>query len=91
VPHTSTVLSTVTDTTTRIVGTVTATGTVTQTVPTTTTQTTTVFYSVTGVSEPAVPPIPGFPLESILAGLGLGLLGLHLVYRNRKTRGRRAD
>jgi hypothetical protein len=41
-------------------------------------------YTKTGVTAPTPPPIPGFPLESILAGLGLGLLGVHLLYRNRR-------
>ncbi|MCJ7455490.1 hypothetical protein MUP07_01940, partial [Candidatus Bathyarchaeota archaeon] len=53
---------------------------------TTTIQTTTSMFTVTGVSTPTTPPIPGFPVESILAGLGVGLLGLHLIYRNRSAK-----
>jgi hypothetical protein len=43
------------------------------------------MYTATGAAQPAPPPIPGFPFESILAGLGLGLLGVHLIYRNRRV------
>jgi hypothetical protein len=52
----------------------------------TTTETTTIIYTVTGATLPTPLPIPGFPFESILAGLALGLLGLHLIYRNRQAR-----
>jgi hypothetical protein len=48
------------------------------------------MFTVTGVSTPATPPIPGFPVESILAGLGVGLLGLHLIYRNRSAKKERS-
>jgi len=39
--------------------------------------------TVTQAIPPASPLIPGFPLESILVGLGFGLLGLHLICRKR--------
>jgi hypothetical protein len=58
---------------------------VTSTSYTTTSVTTTSTYTVTGATPPTPPPIPGFPLESILAGLALGLLGVHLIYRNRRA------
>jgi hypothetical protein len=48
------------------------------------------MYTATGVAQPTAPPIPGFPLESILAGLGLGLLGVHLIYRNRRANRKRS-
>jgi hypothetical protein len=55
----------------------------------TTSETTTIIYTVTGATQPTYPPIPGFPFESILAGLALGLVGLHLIYRSRQTRKKR--
>jgi hypothetical protein len=58
---------------------------------TTTTVTSTSIYTVTGAEMPSPPPIPGFPLESILAGLGLGILGLHLIYRNRRAKRERSE
>jgi hypothetical protein len=45
------------------------------------------MFTVTGAPTPTPPPIPGFPLESILAGLAVGLLGVHLIYRNRRVEG----
>jgi hypothetical protein len=63
----------------------TASETVTSTLYTTTSLTTTSTYSAMTATAPAPPPIPGFPLESILAGLALGLLGVHLIYRNRRA------
>jgi hypothetical protein len=51
--------------------------------------TSTSTYSESGTSQPTPPPIPGFPLESILAGLALGLLGVDLVFRNRRANNRR--
>jgi hypothetical protein len=47
----------------------------------TTTATTTVTSTFTG----QVPPIPGFPLESILAGLVAGLAGLFVLRRRRRS------
>jgi carbohydrate-binding DOMON domain-containing protein len=79
----ATVYSTVTGTTTG--QTATATTTLTHTSQATTSQTITIMYTATGAARPNAPPIPGFPLESILAGLGLGLLAVHLIYRNRRV------
>jgi hypothetical protein len=65
--------------------TTTASQTITSTYYTTTSNISTSMFTVTGAPTPSPPPIPGFPLESILAGLGLGLLGVHLIYRNRRV------
>jgi hypothetical protein len=45
------------------------------------TATTTVTYTATGVSPPFPPPVPGFPFESIIAGLLLGVVLILLVHR----------
>lgn len=45
-------------------------------------------YTATYTSEFVLPPIPGFPVESILAGLVLGLLALGLVRRRHRTKTR---
>jgi hypothetical protein len=63
---------------------------VTSTSYTTISVTSTSMYSTTATA-PTPPPIPGFPLESILAGLALGLLGVHLVYRHRRTNRKHAS
>ena len=89
VPSTSTTWTTITGTATNRTVTATASETTTQTFYTTTGVTTTSIYTVTGATAPTPPPIPGFPLESILAGLGLGLLGVHLVFRNRRANKKR--
>jgi len=85
VPSTSTIWTTAAATTTNRTITTTASETVTSTSYTTTSITSTSTYTVTGATPPTPPPIPGFPLESILAGLALGLLGVHLIYRNRRA------
>jgi carbohydrate-binding DOMON domain-containing protein len=82
-------LSTVTGTTTNRTVTTTASQTITMTSYMSTVITSTSIYTVTGATPPTPPPIPGFPLESILAGLGLGLLGVHLVFRNRRANRKR--
>ncbi len=67
----------------------TASTTITQTVTTTTTSTsiTTTQTRTTQVGTVVVnPPIPGFPIESILAGLVFGLIALLLVRRRRTAR-----
>ena len=89
VPSTSTTWITTAATTTNRTVSTTVSQTVTSTSYTTTSVTTTSMYTVTGATPPTPPPIPGFPLESILAGLGLGLLGVHLVFRNRRANRKR--
>jgi hypothetical protein len=85
VPSTSTTLTMETATTTGQTIATTASQTMTSTHYTTTSNTSTSMFTVTGAPTPTPPPIPGFPLESILAGLGLGLLCVHLIYRNRRV------
>jgi hypothetical protein len=84
VPSTSTTWTNVAATTTNRTITTTTSETVTSTSYTTISVTSTSIYSAT-VTAPTTPPIPGFPLESILAGLALGLLGVHLIYRSRRA------
>jgi len=43
-------------------------------------------YTATYTNELVLPPIPGFPIESILAGLMLGLIALGLVRRRERRR-----
>jgi hypothetical protein len=47
------------------------------------TQTITVTYITTGASLPT-PPVPGYPFESIVMGLFLGLLVVLLIHRSRR-------
>jgi M6 family metalloprotease-like protein len=42
-------------------------------------------YTATYTNEFILPPIPGFPIESIIAGLLLGLLAIGLIRRKRNT------
>ena len=85
VPSTSTTWTNVAATTTDRTITTTTSETVTSTAYTTIDVTSTSTYSATGDPSPTPPPIPGFPLESILAGLALGLLGVYFIYRNRRA------
>jgi hypothetical protein len=49
------------------------------------TPTTTTTQATSSVSTPlALPPIPGFPLESILAGILVGIAALIILRRRRK-------
>lgn len=82
----STVWSPATGTTTNRTITATASQTVTVTSYATKNVTSTSIFTVTGATPPSPPPIPGFPVESILAGIALGLLGIHLIYRNRRAK-----
>jgi hypothetical protein len=49
------------------------------------TPTTTTTQATSSVSTPlALPPMPGFPLESILAGILVGMAALAILRRRRK-------
>ena len=85
VTTTSTTTQSVTATTTVATSTVSTTVTSTQTVPTTTTSTTLVVTTGT-MGLPPSSPVPGFPLESILAGLVAGVAALFMLHRRRRTR-----
>ena len=84
VPSTFTTLTGATAITTNRTVTATESQTVTSTSYTTESITTTSIYVVTGASPPTLL-IPGFPLESIIAGLLLGLVGVSLIYRKRRA------
>jgi photosystem II stability/assembly factor-like uncharacterized protein len=81
VTATSTTTQSVTATSTVVTSTVSTQVTSTLTVPTTATSTTLVVT--TGTVAPS--PVPGFPLESILAGLVAGAAALFVLHRRRPT------
>jgi hypothetical protein len=83
VTATSTTTQFVTATSTVATSTVSTQVTSTQTV----TSTTTVWETTTGTTTitPVPAPIPGFPIESILAGLAAGATALLVLHRRRRT------
>jgi hypothetical protein len=84
VTTTSTITQSVTATTTVTTSTVSTSTTSTQTLTSTTTSTT--LAVTTGfIGLPPSSPVPGFPVESILAGLVAGVAALFMLHRRRRT------
>ncbi len=71
-------------TTTSTVATVATTETVTVTSSVPTTTATTTYLTETGTTTMSIAPIPGYPIESIMVGIGLAVTVL-VVMRRRKT------
>jgi hypothetical protein len=84
VTTTSTTTHSVTATTTVATSTVSTSTTLTQTLTTSTTSTTLVV-TVGTIGLPPSSPVPGFPVESILAGLVAGVVALFMIHRRRRT------
>ena len=84
VTTTSTTTQSVTATTTVTTSTVSTQVTSTQIIPTTATITT-YLVTVGTIGLPPSSPVPGFPLESILAGLVAGVAALFMLHRRRRT------
>ena len=84
VTTTSTTTHSVTATTTVTTSTVSTSTTSTQTLTSTTTSTTLVVTTGT-MGLPPSAPVPGFPVESILAGLIAGVAALFMLHRRRRT------
>jgi hypothetical protein len=84
VTTTSTTTQSVTATTTVTTSTVSTSTTLTQTLTSTTT-TTSLLVTVGTIGLPPSSPVPGFPVESILAGLVAGVAALFILHRRRRT------
>jgi hypothetical protein len=80
----STTTQSVTATTTVTTSTVSTSTTSTQTLTSTTT-TTSLLVTVGTIGLPPSSPVPGFPVESILAGLVAGVAALFILHRRRRT------